>query len=88
MVTFVPGASSATTKQKKATLRRVLSEADYNTTALDGGSGPENEEARRIVRLIRAATIKANNYPVANNTLLRDDLEVWDDEGGAPRHRP
>jgi hypothetical protein len=75
-------------KLKKTVLRQVLGDANYETEKLVGGAGPENEEARKIVRLIKGATIGAENYPLSKTSLRRDrnaGIDRWDDEGGAPK---
>lgn len=76
---------------KKTVLREVLSDANYETEKLVGGAGPENEEAREVGRLIKAATIGAENYPLSKAALHRDrhaGIDVWDDEGGAAEEEP
>jgi len=75
-------------KAKRSVLRQVLSDANYETEKLIGGNGPENEEARKIVRLIKGATIGAEKYPLSKTSLHRDrdaGIDRWDDEGGAPK---
>lgn len=75
-------------KATRTVLRQVLSDASYETEKLVGGIGPENEEARKIVRLIKGATIGAEDYPLSKATLHKDrnaGIDIWDDEGGAPK---
>jgi len=72
----------------RTVLRQVLSDANYETEKLVGGVGPENEEARKIVRLIKGATIGAEDYPLSKAALHKDrnaGIDIWDDEGGAPK---
>lgn len=74
-------------KVTRTVLRQVLSDANYKTEKLVGGVGPENDEARKIVRLIKRATIGAENYPLSKAALHQDrnaGIDIWDDEGGAP----
>lgn len=75
-------------KVTKTVIRQVLSDANYETEKLMGGVGPENEEARKIIRLIKSATIGAEDYPLSKAASHRDrnaGIDVWDDEGGAPK---
>ncbi|MCP8894286.1 hypothetical protein KYK29_05040 [Shinella daejeonensis] len=88
MVILTFRASKTTAKLKKTLLHQVLSNANYETEKLAGGVGPENEEARRIIRLIKAATIGAEAYPLSKTSLHRDrnaGIDTWDNEGGAPK---
>lgn len=88
MVILTFRAPRTAAKLKKTVLRQVLSEANYETENLIGGVGTENEEARKIIRLIKGATIGAENYPLSKSSLHRDrnaGIDTWDDEGGAPK---
>lgn len=88
MVILTFRAPRTAAKLKKTVLRQVLSDANYETENLVGGVGSENEEARRIIRLIKGATIGAENYPLSKSSLHRDrnaGIDTWDDEGGAPK---
>lgn len=72
---------------QRTLLRAVLQDANYETEKLVGGIGAHREEARKLIRLIKAATIGAENYPLSKTSLHRDrnaGIDVWDDEGGAP----
>jgi hypothetical protein len=88
MVILTFRAPRTAAKLKKTVLRQVLGDANYETEKLVGGAGPENEEARKIIRLIKGATIGAENYPLSKTSLHRDrnaGIDTWDDEGGAPK---
>lgn len=88
MVILTFRAPRTAAKLKKTVLRQVLSDANYETENLIGGVGPDNEEARKIIRLIKGATIGAENYPLSKSSLHRDrnaGIDTWDDEGGAPK---
>lgn len=87
MVILTFRAPRTAAKLKKTVLRQVLGDASYETEKLVGGAGPENEEARKIIRLIKGATIGAEDYPLSKAASHRDrnaGIDVWDDEGGAP----
>ncbi|MCR6502887.1 hypothetical protein MUO32_28070 [Shinella sp. CPCC 101442] len=87
MVILTFRAPRAAAKLKKTVLRQVLGDANYETEKLVGGAGPENEEARNIVRLMKRATIGAEDYPLSKAALHHDrnaGIDIWDDEGGAP----
>lgn len=88
MVILTFRAPKTAARLKQTVLRRVLSDANYETEKLVGGIGPENDEARKIVRLIKAATIGSEVYPLSKSSLGRDrnaGIDIWDDEGGAPQ---
>lgn len=88
MVILTFRAPRTAAKLKKTVLRKVLGNANYETEKLVGGVGPENEEARNIVRFIKGAMIGAENYPLSKTSRHRDldaGIDTWDDEGGAPR---
>lgn len=79
-------AQDAVGRLQRMVLRQVLSDANYETEKLAGGFGPENEEARKIVRLIKAATIGADQYPLSMFSLYLDrhaGIDVWENEGGS-----
>lgn len=83
-------ASTAVRQLKEKLLLRVLRNAHYETGKLDGDKGHENEEARKIVQLIKAATICGEVYPLSPASKHRDrhcGVDRWENEGGAP-HRP
>lgn len=87
MVILTFRAPRTAAKLKQTILRQLLSDANYETEKLAGGFGSGNEEARNIIRLIKGATIGAENYPLSKTSLHRDrnaGLDTWDDEGGAP----
>lgn len=88
MVILTFRAPRTSAKLKKTVLHQILSDANYETEKLAGGVGSENEEARKIVRLIKNATIGAENYPLSKLSQHRDrnaGIDTWDNEGGAPQ---
>lgn len=87
MVILTFRAPKTAAKLKKTRLRQVLIDANDKTEKRVGSTGLENEEAQKIIRLIKGAAIGAEDYTLSKTSLHRDrnpGIDTWDDEGGAP----
>ncbi|MFC3075017.1 hypothetical protein [Shinella pollutisoli] len=71
---------------RRTVLRQILKNADYETHSLVPGQETKNEDAAKLIRLIKSATIDAGNYPLSRKARAQEQragVEVWENEGGS-----
>jgi hypothetical protein len=79
------GALTDRNRQQTA-LQQILKDAGYETRNLLAKSGVENGEVRHLVRLIKAAMISTDKYPLSLASRHKNrniGLDVWENEGGS-----
>jgi len=72
--------------RRRAVLRQILRNGDYETRSLGPGQEIGNAGAANLVRLIKSATIDAGNYPLSRKARVqkqRESVEIWENEGGS-----
>ncbi|TFE95780.1 hypothetical protein B5M44_21185 [Shinella sumterensis] len=86
MVVLRPTGVRKTSIPPRTVLQQILRDANYESEILVGGIGPQHEEARNVIRLIKAATIGADKYPLSLNSIERNrraGVDNWENEGGS-----